>query len=100
MIELTEHEKEYTEMWIALVFLLVLSISFGWLTIPHWLAVGLLFGVALLKAYLVVKNFMHFTKEASILIISIASTFALLGIFLLLMWPDFGIRATDLSLLK
>ena len=97
MFDMTDHEKEYSEIWVCLLFLLVVSISFSWLMVPHWLALVMIFGVSLLKAALVAKYFMHFTKEAMLIIGSVATPFILLVIFIGLLWPDFGIHATDVS---
>ena len=97
--EYTEHEKKYLSTWGELVFLLLFSVCFSYLMIPHHLAVALIFGVSILKASLVVRHFMHLNKEASVVFIAAATPFLLLAILLSLLWPDFGHHGTQLALL-
>ena len=99
MFDFNDHEKEYSEIWICLLFLLVSSISFSWLQVPHWLALILIFGISLLKAALVAKYFMHLTKEATLVLGTVITPFLLLFVLFGLFWPDFGVRSTDVNLI-
>ena len=103
-----EHEKHYTKiLWILLTvfFISVLGsdrnlVGPDALNFPGWLIQAIVFGVALVKGYYVIRYFMHLPREAGFLIASVASPLVLLGIFLILMWPDFGYVGTDMSTLK
>jgi caa(3)-type oxidase subunit IV len=99
MLDMTDHEKEYSEIWVCLLFLLVSSISFSWLSVPHGLALILIFGISLLKAALVAKYFMHLTKEALLVMGIVVTPVLLLFVLFGLFWPDFGIRRTDVNLI-
>ena len=62
MSEHAEHEVNYIKIWLILLALLVVSILGPFLGIK---AVTLItaFGIAIVKAYLVAKNFMHLNIE-------------------------------------
>jgi caa(3)-type oxidase subunit IV len=62
MSEHAEHEVNYVKIWLILLALLVVSILGPFLGIK---AVTLItaFGIAIVKAYLVAKNFMHLNVE-------------------------------------
>ncbi len=52
------HHPNYTQIYFILLVLLAISIL-GPLAEIRWLTLVTAFGIALVKAYLVVKNFMH-----------------------------------------
>jgi caa(3)-type oxidase subunit IV len=56
------HHPDYFKVWAILVVLLIVSVL-GPFTGIRWLILLLAFGVAVVKAYLVAKNFMHVTIE-------------------------------------
>lgn len=56
------HHPNYVKVWAVLVVLLAVSVL-GSLTSIRWLILITAFGVAVVKAYLVAKNFMHVTIE-------------------------------------
>jgi caa(3)-type oxidase subunit IV len=56
------HHPDYIKVWAVLVVLLLVSVL-GSMTSIRWLVLITAFGVALVKAYLVAKNFMHVTIE-------------------------------------
>jgi caa(3)-type oxidase subunit IV len=62
MSESAEHHTNYVKIWAILVVLLVISVLGPMLEIQ---AVTLItaFGIAVVKAYLVAKNFMHINLE-------------------------------------
>lgn len=64
------HERHYVMIWLQLVVLLLVSVfgpmvatHYGW----HWLLLATAFGVAVVKAYMVAKNFMHLNVEKPII---------------------------------
>jgi caa(3)-type oxidase subunit IV len=58
MSETLHHHPNYVRIWGLLVALLVVSVAGPFL--GHWLITLITaFGIALIKAYLVAKNFMH-----------------------------------------
>lgn len=64
------HERHYVIIWAQLVVLLLVSVfgpmvatHYGW----HWLLLATAFGVAVVKAYMVAKNFMHLNVEKPII---------------------------------
>lgn len=64
------HERHYVIIWAQLLALLVVSVvgpivasKLGW----HWLLLTTAFGVAVVKAYMVAKNFMHLNVEKPII---------------------------------
>ena len=58
MSEEHTHHPNYVKIWAILVGLLVVSVTGPMLEI-QWLTLVTAFGIALVKAYLVIANFMH-----------------------------------------
>jgi caa(3)-type oxidase subunit IV len=56
------HHPDYVKIWAVLVVLLMVSVL-GPLTGIRWLMLFTAFGIAIVKAYLVAKNFMHVNLE-------------------------------------
>jgi caa(3)-type oxidase subunit IV len=56
------HHTNYAEIWAILVALLLVSVG-GSMSSTRGVVLVAAFGVALVKAYLVAKNFMHITVE-------------------------------------
>jgi caa(3)-type oxidase subunit IV len=56
------HHGNYVKIWAILVVLLIISVL-GPLTGIRWLVLSTAFGIALVKAYLVARNFMHVNLE-------------------------------------
>ena len=56
------HHPNYVKIWAVLVALLVISVA-GSLSSMRAVVLVAAFGVAIVKAYLVAKNFMHVTVE-------------------------------------
>jgi caa(3)-type oxidase subunit IV len=56
------HHPDYVKVWGILVLLLVVSVVGSWAGI-RWLTLAMAFGVAVSKAYLVAKHFMHVHVE-------------------------------------
>jgi len=59
------HARNYVKIWGILVMLLVVSVV-GPMAGLRWLTLITAFGVALVKAYMVAKNFMHLDIEKPI----------------------------------
>ena len=62
MSEHAEHEVNYVKIWAILLVLLVISITGPMLEIKIVTLITA-FGIAIVKAYLVAKNFMHLNIE-------------------------------------
>ena len=62
MSEHAEHEVNYVKIWVILLALLVVSILGPFLGIKVVTLITA-FGIAIVKAYLVAKNFMHLNLE-------------------------------------
>ncbi len=58
MSEEHTHHPNYVKIWAVLVVLLTISVAGPMLEI-RWVTLLTAFGIAIVKAYLVVKNFMH-----------------------------------------
>jgi caa(3)-type oxidase subunit IV len=56
------HHGNYVKVWAILVVLLIISVL-GPLTGIRWLVLFTAFGIAIIKAYMVAKNFMHVNVE-------------------------------------
>ena len=101
----SEHEKHYTKVLkillvaFAVSVVATLPVVVESLSIPQWLIQVIVFGVALVKAYFVAVHFMHISHEHAMVPIAVATPLILLVIFMGLLWPDFGIQATELSLI-
>src|SRR5581483_4720614 len=56
------HHGNYVKIWAVLVVLLIISVL-GPMTGIRWLVLSTAFGIAVIKAYMVAKNFMHVNIE-------------------------------------
>ena len=82
----------YFFVWIWLVVLLVAGLSIFGLPIPREVAVGLIFGVAAVKAGLVLRNYMHLKHEHYLIyLIILVPVLFFLGLALALI-PDIVLR--------
>jgi caa(3)-type oxidase subunit IV len=82
-----QHHPDYKKIYIALVILLAISVA-G----PHvglkWLTLITAFGVALVKANLVVENFMHLKWEKVLAKWVLGTALVLMGLFFAGVSPD------------
>jgi len=81
------HEVNYKKIYVTLLFLLVVSIvgpEFG----VVWVTLVTAFGVALIKAYLVIENFMHLRWEKRLMKWMLAATVGILMLFFFGVAPD------------
>ncbi len=92
MVHAREARSEYFVVWVWLVVLLIVGVTLVVLPIPKTAAVFLVFGVAAIKAGMVVRNYMHLKSE-HLLIIAIALVPLLFFIGLLMVLiPDIAMR--------
>jgi len=81
------HHPDYKKIYIALVVLLAISVAGPHLGI-FWLTLITAFGVALVKANLVVQNFMHLKWEKRIMKWMLATSLVLVFLFFAGVAPD------------
>lgn len=77
----------YVQIWAILVVLLVVSVVGPMLGHPV-LTLLTAFGIALVKAYLVAKNFMHLAVERRIVVYLLVSMVAIMGVLFAGVAPD------------
>lgn len=83
----THHHPNYVKIWAILLVLLTISVCGPMLGIK---LVTLLtaFGIAIVKAYLVAKNFMHLNIERKIVLYALGACLALVALFYAGVAPD------------
>ena len=85
---MSEHaHPNYVKIWGILVLLLVVSVLGPMLEI-QWLTLATAFGIAVVKAYIVVKNFMHLNVEPRFIMYMVATAVAFMGLFYAGVSPD------------
>lgn len=82
-----EHHTNYVKIWGILVVLLVLSVV-GPMAEIQILTLITAFGIAFVKAYLVITKFMHFNLEPKFLWYTLATCLLFLGLFFIGVAPD------------
>lgn len=92
-METTEHgNSEYVAIWVWLVALLAIGLVVIALPVPKLLIVGLVFGVAVVKAAMVVRNYMHLKSEHMLIIaIAMIPVIFFFG-FMITLIPDIAMR--------
>jgi len=87
-----EHtDAQYIKVWAWLVALLVLSIigtEIGIFTGLKWITLMAAFGIAVVKAYMVVKEFMHLTLEPKFVSYMVATVVVFMFLFYAGTAPD------------
>ena len=81
------HHRNYVRIWALLVVLLVISVAGPMLGVPLVTLITA-FGVALVKAYLVAKNFMHLDVEKPIVHAAIGLTLLIMVVLYAGVAPD------------
>ena len=81
------HHPDYVKIWAVLVVLLIVSVL-GPLTGIRWLMLFTAFGIAIVKAYLVAKNFMHVNLEKRWVTYLLVTCLVFLGILFAGVAPD------------
>lgn len=77
----------YVKVWAILLVLLVVSVAGPELGI-RWVTLFTAFGIAVIKAYLVAKNFMHLDVERRIVVYILTTCLALMLLFFFAVSPD------------
>lgn len=83
------HHVNYKKIYIALLVLLAISIAGPMAGIP-WLTLITAFGIAIVKATLVVQNFMHLKWEQKIMKWVLLASVVIVGLFWAAVRPDVG----------
>ena len=83
----TTHHYDYVKIWGGLVVLLVFSVLGPLIGIP-WLTLLTAFGIAFVKAFLVIKYFMHLTVEKKYIGFLLLTMLAFMLIFVAGVSPD------------
>jgi caa(3)-type oxidase subunit IV len=82
----------YFTIWIYLVVLVALGLAFLAAPFSHTLAVVLIFGVALLKAFLVLRHYMHVREVPGMLYAMITVPLILAILLVILLMPDIALH--------
>lgn len=83
--------REYVVLWLILLGLLAGGVLFAYVDIPL-LANVLVFAVAVAKAVLVLRNYMHLRWEPRFVTLALVGALACVVIFFLLTLPDAVLR--------
>ena len=81
--------RNYVKIWGILVALLLVSV-FGPMIGIRWITLIAAFGVALVKAYMVAKNFMHLDVEKPIVLWTLGAALVLMVLLYAGVMPDVG----------
>ena len=81
------HHPNYFKIWIALCVLLAISIAGPFIGIP-WLTLATAFGIAVVKAYLVARNFMHLNVQPKFVIYMLSTVLVFMFLFFYGVAPD------------
>jgi caa(3)-type oxidase subunit IV len=85
------HSRHYLMIWIWLLALVVLSVAAASI-LPKTQALVLIFAVAIVKALLVARNYMHLKNERAIIYALVLVPLAFIIILLFALFPDFVYR--------
>lgn len=83
--------KQYVWIWLVLMALLGAGVLFAYVDIPL-LANVLVFAVAIVKAIIVLRNYMHLRWEPKFVTLALVGALACIAIFFLLLLPDMVLR--------
>ncbi len=81
------HDRNYVKIWGILVMLLVVSVLGPMLGV-RWITLVTAFGIALVKAYMVAKNFMHLDIEKPIVHYILGAALAIMVLLYGALAPD------------
>ena len=85
--------RHYFIIWLWLVGLVIVSVAASSI-LPKTQAVALIFLIAMVKALLVARNYMHLKNEKAIYYAIVLVPLAFVVIFLFGLFPDFVYHAT------
>ena len=86
------HRSNYKAIWIWLMALMALSIAAGALPVGRNTVSLVLFGVALVKAVLVIRNYMHLKSESWLIYAIALVPVAFVILLIIALLPDFVFR--------
>ncbi len=81
------HHPNYVKIWAALVILLVISIAGPFVGV-RIVTLITAFGIAIVKAYLVARNFMHLNIEKRYVVYMLSTVLAFMLLFFSAVAPD------------
>ena len=81
------HHTNYVKIWAILLVLLVISVAGPFLEI-FWVTLITAFGIAIVKAYMVAKYFMHLDVQPKYVAYFLATTLVFMGLFWAGVAPD------------
>lgn len=84
---LHDHTQQYVRIWGILVVLLIISVAGPFIGI-RWVTLITAFGIALVKAYMVAKHFMHVGLERKWILYLMVTMLALMAVFVAGVSPD------------
>jgi caa(3)-type oxidase subunit IV len=82
-----DHTQQYVRIWGILVVLLIISVAGPFLGI-RWVTLITAFGIALVKAYMVAKHFMHISLERKWILYLVATMLTLMAVMVAGVSPD------------
>ena len=85
------HSRHYLMIWIGLLALVLVSVAAASI-LPKVQALVLIFAVAIVKALLVVRNYMHLKNERAIIYALVLVPLAFVIILFFALFPDFVYR--------
>ena len=85
------HSRHYLKIWIWLLALVVISVAAASI-LPKVQAMVLIFAVAIVKALLVARNYMHLKNERAIIYAMVLIPLTFVIILLFALFPDFVYR--------
>jgi len=85
------HSRHYLIIWLWLVALVVVSVAAASI-LPKFQAMILIFAVAIVKALLVARNYMHLKNERAIIYAMVLIPLMFVIILLFGLFPDFVYR--------
>ena len=81
------HHPNYVKIWAILVVLLAISVA-GPMVGMRWLTLITAFGIAIVKAYIVVKNFMHINAAQRYVTYIVSTVLVFMLLFFAEVAPD------------
>ena len=87
MADTEHHHPNYVRIWAILVVLLIVSIMGPFIGIT-WVTLVTAFGIAVVKAYLVARNFMHLNVQPRYVVYMLSTVLAFVFLFFYGVAPD------------
>lgn len=87
------HSRHYLVIWFWLLALVMISVGAASI-LPKTQAMTLIFSIAIIKAFLVARHYMHLKNEKALICALALVPLAFIIIFLFGLFPDFVYHAT------